>query len=78
MTDRRTDRTIARARPQLRLHVEQYDQTAALEQVTATGASKPRTEVYLSPFNDALPALPELHHPLFVFKPQKAAFESPA
>ena len=55
--------------------MEQYDQTAALEQVTAT-ASKPQTELYLSPLNDALGLVSELHHPFFVFKPQRMAFDS--
>ena len=60
---------------QLRLHVEQYDATAALEQVAATGGLKPREDVFLSPFNDSSIQLAELHHTCFVFKPQKAAFE---
>lgn len=62
---------------QLRKYVEQYDQHAALEHVAATGASKARTEVYLSPLNDTLPSMPALHHPCFVFEPVLKAFGSP-
>ena len=49
--------------------VEQCDATAALETVTATGLQqRPRQEIYLAPFNEAAPHLPELHHPNFVFR----------
>lgn len=55
----------------LRTHVEQCDATAALEQVTATGLSRPRQELYLAAFDGSAPHLPELHHAKFVLKLQE-------
>ena len=50
----------------LRDHIEQSDATAALENVTATSAQLPRQDIFLSPFNEARPTLPEMHHAHFV------------
>ena len=55
--------------------MEQYDATAALEQVTASGLLKAKEDIFLSPLDDRLARLPELHHPCFVFKLQAAAFD---
>ena len=64
------------ASTQLRTHVEQCDSTAALEQVTATGVLKPRQEIFLSPFNEKAPQLPEMFHQHFVLKLQRAALDT--
>jgi DNA topoisomerase-6 subunit B len=53
----------------LRTHVEQCDATAALEHVTASGTtSRPRQEIFISPFDVSQKMLPEMHHPKFVLQ----------
>lgn len=37
-------------------------------QVTASGLLRPRQDVYLSPLDETLPTVLELHHPNFVLK----------
>ena len=72
---RRKEETLA---DKLRLHVEQCDATAALETVTAVGMLRPRLDVYLSPFDETAPCLPELHHPHFVLRlQQRCVFPPP-
>ena len=61
----------------LKEHVELLDSTAALEQVTATGAGVQgaRQHIFLSPLNVSVSTLPEIHHPLFVMKLNAAAMQ---